>query len=143
MSTESKDLPYLTPDLEDADRAARIRSSRHGVGYFIGMRISEEGEPVYLVAPLTAFQRFYDAGWLLEHTYGESRDPHDDFCVYVAADYEDAMLEAALRLHRVGIATAVAVRRDEFDPGYIVAPVDHVPELDADGYRICDVFLRE
>lgn len=143
MSAESKDLPYLTTEYDDADRNARVRSSRHRIPYFIGVRNSEEGGRVYLVAPLTKLQGFYDGGWLLEHTYGEPRDPHDDYSTYIAVDYEDAVLEAALRMHRVGIATAVAVERDEFDPDYIVAPVDRVLELEASGYRICDVFLRD
>ena len=79
MSTESTGLPYLTAEYEDADRNARTRSSRHGIPYFVGVRISEEGEPVYVVAPFTEFQRFYDAGWLPEHTYGELHAPHHDF----------------------------------------------------------------
>ena len=79
MSTESKDLPYLTAEHEDAERNARTRSSRHGIPYLVGVRISEEGEPVFVVAPSTEFQRFYDAGWLPDPTCGELHDPHPEF----------------------------------------------------------------
>ena len=78
MSIESKDLPYVTDDYADADHAARMRSSRHGRAYFIGARISEEGEPVYLVPPLTECKRFYGMGWLPEDAYGEPHAPHYD-----------------------------------------------------------------
>lgn len=142
MSTESRDLPYVTDDYSDADRDARMRSSRHGRAYFIGVRFFDD-EPEYLVAPLADFRRFHTVGWLLDRTYGEPRDPDHDYFVYFASDYEDAVLEAALRLHRVGIATAIAVGYGEDETHYVVMPLRDFPPCEDDGLRIRDLFLPE
>ena len=120
-----------------------MRSSRHRHPYFVGERLLKHGEFEYLVAPLAEFDQYHEVGWLIYNTYGEPRNPESDYCLCGTVDLEGAMLEAALRLHRVGVATVVAVRGDGEWTEYLVAPLADFPRLEAVDWRIRDLFLPE
>ena len=143
MSTDFHEYPYVTTEYSDADREARMRSSRHRHPYVVGERLVKHGELEYLVAPLAEFDQYHEVGWLIYNTYGEPRDPSMDYRAYSTIDLEDAMLEAALRLHRVGVATVVAVRGDGEWTEYLVAPLADFPRLEAVDWRVRDLFLPD
>ena len=95
------------------------------------------------MAPLVRFDRSREVGWLIDNTYGEPRHPESDRCASVTEDLGGAMREGALRVHRVGVAAAVAGRRDEDWTEYLVARLADFRQLDAVGWRIRDLFLPD
>lgn len=127
-------IPCVTADVTDADREARLRSSRTGKVFFVGERPAAHGASEYLVALYADFRRFCDVGWLIHDIYGEPRDPLEDTDIYGADDYEDAILEAALR-HSRGFSCYIG-RRD----GFVVAPPERWHSLERVGWVLVERF---